>query len=44
MNDIMRNYSILERPVRDHRRPLVVKIKFILQQIVDVVRWIKFPN
>ena len=33
----MKNYSVLERPVLDHRRSLVVKVKFILQQIVDVV-------
>ena len=37
MNDVMRNYSTLERPVLDHNQPLVVQVKFILQQIVDVV-------
>ncbi|XP_076814946.1 acetylcholine receptor subunit alpha-type acr-16-like [Clavelina lepadiformis] len=36
ISDKLSNCSILERPVVDHNQPLIVKIKFTLQQIIDV--------
>nr|NP_001232929.1 nicotinic acetylcholine receptor alpha6 precursor [Ciona intestinalis]BAJ65321.1 nicotinic acetylcholine receptor subunit [Ciona intestinalis] len=36
IEDIMMNYSKLERPIPNHLDTLVVNIKFTLQQIVDV--------
>jgi len=39
IEDILRNYSVLERPTRHHNETLPVYVKFTLQQIVDVVSW-----
>lgn len=36
-NDLLKNYSYLERPVINNSLPVVVSLQVILQQIVDVV-------
>ncbi|TMS39880.1 hypothetical protein L596_006340 [Steinernema carpocapsae] len=35
-NDLLSNYNPLERPVNETNTPLVVKVRFFLQQIVNV--------
>ena len=35
-NDLLKNYNHLERPVANSSLPLEVKIRVVLQQIIDV--------
>lgn len=37
LENLFANYTPLERPVKDHREPLVVYLKFTLQQLIDIV-------
>uniref|UniRef100_A0A914E717 Neurotransmitter-gated ion-channel ligand-binding domain-containing protein n=1 Tax=Acrobeloides nanus TaxID=290746 RepID=A0A914E717_9BILA len=36
LRDLRQNYDPVERPVKNHSEPVVVKLKILLQQIVDV--------
>lgn len=44
LKDLRQNYDPLERPVPNSSSPLIVCMKFYLQQILDVVRSYIFIN
>lgn len=37
IQDLKEKYDTIERPVRSHSEPIPVKLRVLLQQIVDVV-------
>jgi hypothetical protein len=37
LKDLRKTYDLMERPVADHRKPIRVNLRILLQQLVDVV-------
>ncbi|VDM29683.1 unnamed protein product [Toxocara canis] len=42
LQDLRKNYDPHERPVLNHSEPIVIKLRILLQQLVDVVSMQKF--
>ncbi|OQR66436.1 nicotinic acetylcholine receptor [Tropilaelaps mercedesae] len=41
LNDLLANYNVLERPVANESEPLLLSFGLMLQQIIDVVRFLQ---
>jgi nicotinic acetylcholine receptor len=41
LQDLKKDYDPMERPVADHRKALDVKLRIYLQQILEIVRFIR---
>lgn len=40
IQDLRKNYDPIERPVYNHSEPVVVKLRILLQQLVDLVKFL----